>query len=219
MTETSPDPANAPPGTTLDWNDPSTLPVEEVRFVFVVLAKALRAQQLYDQNNPVYQRFVSQLAASLEALWTEMDRLPISVDQGRFTWMGEDVYESDSRADSLAFLFYKDGVREFTIHQGLETHELASFLQALNRARDLRVQGDDLLTILWEKDLKYFTYTYIDVLAEGGDLNLPSGGVSLMGGFEKIIQEEAAEEEAPERQEPAGEPEEEAGFVGAGPVR
>ncbi len=58
-----------------------------------------------------------------------MDRLPISVDEDRFTWMGEVVYESDSRADSLAFLLFKDGVREFTLHEGLETHELTALPQ------------------------------------------------------------------------------------------
>ena len=44
--------------------------VEEVKAVFVVLGKALRAHQLYDENNPVYQRFVSQLAESLAGLWS-----------------------------------------------------------------------------------------------------------------------------------------------------
>ena len=78
--------------------------------------------------------------------------------------------------------------------EGLEQHELSVFLQVLNQARDLRPKGDDLLTILWEKDLKYFTYSYIDILAEGVDLDLPAGGAGLAGGFEKIIEEEVGGE-------------------------
>jgi len=198
VTQTPPDAENTPPGNVLDWNDPSTLPVGEVKALFVVLPKALRAQQLYDQNNPVYQRFVSQLSGALQALWAEMDRVPISVEENRLTWMGEEVYKSDSRTDSLAFLLFKDGIREFTLHEGVEEHELATLLQVLNRARDLRPQGDDLLTILWEKDLKYFTYSYVDLLAEGLDLDMPAAGSGLVGGFEKIIQEEMSEEAAPE---------------------
>ena len=199
MTETSPGqeskPLETPLETALDWNDPSALPLEEVSSLFVVLGKALRAQQLYDENNPVYQRFVSQLGDSLAALWSSMDRLPISVEEGRFTLMGETVYHSDSRADSLAFLLFKDGIRDFTVHQGLEQHELSVFLQVLNQARDQRAKGDDLLTILWEKDLQYFTYSYIDILADGGDLDLPAGGAGLAGGFEQIIQDEVGGEE------------------------
>jgi len=194
VTQIPPDAETSEPGAVLDWSDPSTLPVEEVQALFVVLTKALRAHQLYDQNNPVYQRFVSQLGEALQGLWGQMDRLPISVEENRFVWMGEGVYESDSRADSLAFLFFKDGVREFTLHEGLEAHELAAFLQVLNRARDLRPEGDDLLTILWEEDLEYFTYSYVDLLAEGLDLELPSGGEDLLGGFQQIIQGELGED-------------------------
>ena len=181
---------------TLDWSDPSTLPVEEVQALFVVLTKALRAHQLYDENNPVYQRFVSQLSESLQALWGRMDRLPVSVEESRLMWMGEPVYESDSRTDSLAFLLFKDGIREFTLHEGLEAHELAVFLKVLNRARDLRPEGDDLLTVLWETDLKYFTYSYVDLLAEGLDLDLPSGGDPMLGGFDQIIEEEVGGQDA-----------------------
>jgi hypothetical protein len=42
----------------LDWEDPSSLPVGEVEELFQTLGKALRAFQLYDRNNPVYHRFL-----------------------------------------------------------------------------------------------------------------------------------------------------------------
>jgi HEAT repeat protein len=198
VTQISPEAENQPSESVLDWNDPSTLPVEEVRSLFVVLGKALRAHQLYDENNPVYQRFVAQLTEALRELWGEMDRLSISVEESKFFWMGESVYESDSKVDSLAFLLYKDGIREFTLHEGLELEELNLFLKVLNQARDLRPEGDDLLTILWEKDLKYFTYSYIDVLAEGLDVELPVGGDGYSAGFEKILEEEMGQEEGKE---------------------
>ena len=189
----------------LNWDDPSTLPFEEVKEVLVGLRKALRAQQLYDSNNPVYQRFVLQLGQGLSGLWDRMDRLQVGVEEDRFTWMGEEVYRGTSRSDSLAFLLFKDGIREFTVHRGLEQHELPALLQVLNRARDLRPEGDDLLTILWETDLQYFTYTYVDVLAEG--LEMPSAGEGFQGGFEKILEEEIGEadqEQEPEAEEDGG---------------
>jgi hypothetical protein len=188
VTQTSSEPPDQVPGAALNWDDPTTLPVEEVKELFVVLAKALRAHQLYDENNPVYQRFVSQLGGTLKKLWGKMDRIQISVEEDRFYWMGEPVYESASRTDSLAFLFFKDGVRDFTLLEGLEDHELTAFLKVLNRARDLRPEGDDLLTVLWEEDLQYLTYTYVDLLAEG--LNVPMAGEGYVGRFDRIIGEE-----------------------------
>ncbi len=184
----------------MDWDDPASLPFGEVKELFVSLAKALRAQQLYDANNPVYQRFVTQLGLGLARLWEKMDRLQVQVEEDRLTWMGEEVYHKTTRSDSLAFLLFKDGIREFTIHEGLQEHELPALLQVLNRARDLRPEGDDLLTILWESDLQYFTYTYVDVLAEG--VELPTRGEGFPGGFQEIIQEElAGEAEAAEGEE------------------
>ncbi len=153
-----------------------------------MLGKALRAQQLYDENNPVYQRFVSQLAEALGNLWHRMDRLQVSVEEDRFTWMGEEVYRSTSHSDSLAFLLHKDGIREFTLLEGLEEKELTTLLKVLNRARDLRPEGDDLLTVLWEKDLRYFRYQYVDVLAEGVDL--PEAGEGSPGRFQQVLREE-----------------------------
>jgi hypothetical protein len=206
VTDTTADARDQPIEFALDWDDPSTLPIGEVKELFVSLGKALRAQQLYDANNPVYQRFVAQLANGLEGLWSKMDRLQVQVEEDRFTWMGEEVYQRATRSDSLAFLLFKDGIREFTILEGLEKHELPALLQVLNRARDLRPEGDDLLTILWESDLQYFTYTYVDVLAEG--LELPTRGEGLKGGFQQIIEEEIGAgggETGEEREEEAGE--------------
>ncbi len=202
MIDSPADPQDRPLDVSLNWDDLSSLPTEEVKELFVCLSKALRAQQLYDANNPVYQRFFSQFGEALSSLWKQVDRLQIQVEEDRFTWMGEEVYRQGARSDSLAFLLFKDGIREFTIHQGLEEHELAAFLQVLNRARDLRPEGDDLLTVLWETDLQYFTYTYVDLLAEGVDL--PSVGEGFKGGFEKILEQELGDRPGEEEGEEAG---------------
>jgi len=201
VTDTPADAQDQPLEVSLDWDDPSALPVGEVKELFVSLGKALRAQQLYDANNPVYQRFISQLGQSLSDLWGKMDRLQVQVEEDRFTWMGEEVYQRKAHSDSLAFLLFKDGIRDFTIHEGLEKHELAALLQVLNRARDLRPEGDDLLTILWESDLQYFTYTYVDLLADG--VELPSAGEGNQGGFEQILEEEVGESTGEEEGEVA----------------
>ena len=172
----------------------------------MVLGKARRAQQLYDENNPVYQRFVFQFGEALTGLWEDVDRVQVQVEEDRLIWLGEEVYRSDSRTDSLAFLLFKDGIREVTFLQGLEGDESITLLQILNRARDLRPDGDDLLTLLWEYDLQFFTYHYVDLLVEG--LDLPEAGEGHEGGFQEILQQEKEEMES-EGQEEVGEEAEE----------
>jgi len=171
------DPAGAPDAD-MDWDDDS-LPVEEVRSLFVTLGKAFRAFQLYDENNPVRKRFVDTLMKEFSGLWGELDKLVVSMDEDHI-YLGEsEVYHAESRNDSLAFLFFKDGVREVTFLPGIEVHELEQFLGVLQKARKLVPEGDDLLTVLWEAELQYFQYQYVDLLAEG--VALPESGAGNTG--------------------------------------
>ena len=154
-----------------DWAEGDDLPVVEVRELFVVLAKALRAFQLYDDNNPVRKRFVTSLREAFEQLWEEVEGLNLSVEEGRFTLLGEEVYENSSHSDSLAFLLYKDGIRDVTFLPGVEGQELDKFLGVLQRARLLKSgQGDDLLTMLWEQELEFFKCQSVDQITEGAEL-------------------------------------------------
>lgn len=149
------------------WTDLDLIPTGTVRELFQALGKALRAHRLYDENNPVYIRFVNSLREALEAVWRDTDTLQVQIHEHRILFMGEEVYRSDERTDSLSFLFWKDGIREIVMERGLESDELEAFLGALQRSRNLKADGDDLLTILWETDLKHFRYGYVDLLAEG----------------------------------------------------
>ncbi|MHB1194520.1 MAG: HEAT repeat domain-containing protein [Longimicrobiales bacterium] len=181
------------------WGGLTDLPVGQVRELFVVLGKALRAFQLYDENNPVRQRFVESLRQAVAQLWTECDHLALSVEEERILLGDQEVYRAESRSDSLAFLFFKDGVREITFLPGLEQDELVRFLGVLQRARKLTPEGDDLLTVLWEEDLQFFHYQYVDLLAEGVELPTPGAGntQSEMKAVLDAELEEGEEEEGP----------------------
>ena len=193
--------AGGPPPESEGWGGLANLPVAKVRELFVVLGKALRAFQLYDENNPVRQRFLESLRQAFVQLWPEMERLTLAVEEDRFILGDQEVYRAENRGDSLAFLFYKDGVREITFLAGLEQDELTRFLGVLQRARKLTPEGDDLLTVLWEEDLQFFKYQYVDFLAEGVDLPSVGKGNSSQD-MESVLESEAVEEETEEEGPP-----------------
>lgn len=183
----------------LGWAAETALPVEQVRSLFVTLGKALRAYQLYDENNPVRHRFVETLRGELAALWSDADRLVVTIDEERIYLSDMEVYHSESRNDSLAFLFFKDGVREVTLLPGIEHEELERFLGVLQKARKLVPEGDDLLTVLWEEDLQCLQYQFVDLLAEGVVLPEPGQGsppAELQAALAAEDAEIAAQEEA-----------------------
>lgn len=197
MSERDTGPVEAATGE-LGW-DEADLPVDAVRSLFVTLAKAFRAYQLYDENNPVRRRFVDTLRNELAALWSEMDKLVVSIDEDHIYLERAEVYSSETRNDSLAFLFFKDGVRELTFLPGIERDELERFLGVLQKARKLVPEGDDLLTVLWEEELEFLQYQYVDLLAEG--IALPEAGPGnspgeLQAALQAEDEEIAAEAEA-----------------------
>jgi len=192
------------------WEDQGPVTADAVRSLFVTLGKTFRAYQLYDENNPVRRRFVDQLRSEFLSLWEELDKLVVTIDEDHMYLQGTEVYRSESRNDSLAFLFFKDGVREITFRPGLETEELELFLGVLQRARKLVPEGDDLLTVLWEQNLSFFAYQYVDLLSEG--VVLPEAGAGNtrsemqaaldaedeeIAAAERAAQQGAAEDEQP----------------------
>jgi len=188
-----------------EWDvDPDLL--ASVQTLLVTLGKTFRAYQLYDENNPVRRRFGEQLKGEMLGLWQKTDRLVLTVDEDHM-YLGErEVYKSESRNDSLAFLFFKDGIREVTFTPGLETEELDRFLGVLQKARKLVPEGDDLLTVLWEADLRFFEYQYVDLLAEG--VALPEAGAGNTQAEMKAALDAEEDEKATAQRPEAGAAEE-----------
>lgn len=146
--------------------------VARIRDVLGLLGKALRAIQMYQANNPVYQRFIDALRDAFARVWEVVPSLNFKIEESGF--VHEDrTYSVGEGREGLAFQFYKDGVRYLTFFPGFED-EVERFLQIIVRARLETTGEDDLVTLLWEEDFEAFQYGYVDLLAEG--LDIPEAG-------------------------------------------
>ena len=148
----------------------------EVREVVQGISKALRAHLLYEGNSPSLDRFMGLLRARMEPLWDHLPHLTLTVEERELHWDGAAVFQSDER-DNLAFLLYRDGVREVTLHRGFEEAELQLLVNILAQVHRSRGQDeDDLLTIFWEKDWLHFRYRYVEALPDG--VHLPTANAT-----------------------------------------
>ena len=190
--------SDATPAEPEDWTEGDDLPVVEVRGLFIVLGKALRAFQLYDENNPVRRRFVTSLREAFEQLWQEVEGLNLAVEEDRILLVGEEVYRSSSRSDSLAFLLYKDGIRDVTFLPGVEGSEVDKILGVFQRAKMLKTaEADDLVTMLWEQDLEFFTCRCVDQITEGAVLPTTQAEEERAA-LDQVLQGEAQDSQAAE---------------------
>ena len=204
MTDTPPEISDASPTEAEDWTEADDLPVAEVRGLFIVLGKALRAFQLYDENNPVRKRFVTSLREAFEQLWQEVEGLNLAIEEDRILLVGEEVYQSSSRSDSLAFLLYKDGIRDVTFLPGVEGPEVDKILGVLQRAKMLKTtEAHDLLTMLWEEDLEFFSCRCVDQFTEGAVLPTAQAE-GERAGLAQVLEAEAPTPQAAE--DDAGQP-------------
>jgi HEAT repeat protein len=136
-------------------------PVEELLRLVV---KAGRAHQLYLPNNPIYKGALDALRGGFVAIWTHVDELTLSFTETEICWYDHVVLSEPSKgADSLSWLFFKDGVRELKLIKGFEDKEVLALLSILQRARKASPDEDDLLTMLWEADFAYARYRYQDL--------------------------------------------------------
>lgn len=174
----------------------SPIPEGEVIELFNALEKTVRARRLYQDNNPVYQNFLRALHDISARVFSLGASLTVNVEEHGLRWYGQ-LIETGSGRENLAFLFYKDGVRQLTFLDGFQD-ELDRFLSVVHRARLADQQGDDdMVTLLWEEEFTCFQYSYVDALAEG--LDVPQAPPPVVGADDEssridpaVIQQEIA---------------------------
>jgi len=168
-------PPPAPPGDVADDDDdraeeraaldPSVKAADKWLHMF---ARTLKTCRLYDAGNPAAVRFREELAASLEALLAEWGAVTYRFDSDDVTCDGHSLYPARSREDNLAFAFYRDGVRGLRLEPGADARECNALVDAVLSVTGQNLDGDDLVTLLWEANLRHVEVDYIPAEGEAG---------------------------------------------------
>lgn len=167
VTPTSVDPVRSAPGTGAEALSP-----EKTSEVLTLLAKGIRARQTYAPNNPVYQRFLGALRASFTSCFEIVPEIRVIVEESTFR-VGEEVFKVGEGRESLPFFFYKEGIRWLDFLPGFE-EEVEEFLDLVQQARLAGPDGEDLVSLLWEREFEAFRYGYVDILADGVEVPGPA---------------------------------------------
>lgn len=117
------------------------------------LARTCKTCRLYDANNPAVVRFREELHQALRALLEPLDEVALDVSSRELSFAGATVYRAASREDNLAGVFHRDGIRRLTFRKGVSADELDSFLDLVLRVTGHAAAEEDLVTLLWERQL------------------------------------------------------------------
>jgi HEAT repeat protein len=133
-----------------------------------MFARTLKTCRLYDAGNPAAVRFREELVRALRQLLSEHGAVTYRFTADDVTCDGHSLYPARSRDDNLAFPFYRDGVRGLTITPGAEPRECDALVDAVLGVTGQNLDGDDLVTLLWEANLRHVDVDYIPAEGEAG---------------------------------------------------
>jgi hypothetical protein len=129
--------------------------------VILTMVKTSKALKMYLPNNPLVAKFIDEVMARMGRHLDLYGDFKIDIDQFDLKYKGKKIYENRDPKESMAFRLYFDGIRYLIFSEGIEEHELCDFLDIVGKERPNDVD-DDVVTLLWEKNLPHLTY----ILAE-----------------------------------------------------
>lgn len=141
--------------------------IETARSLVAAIVKARKNLRLYLPNNPIYQQAIAGLSKAFENAFESQEAVTIEIQRTQILCGGKQIYQSSDVEDNLASLFYKDGVRNLTFLRGITDEETAEFLEIIQLGGRLAELDDDVVTLMWEKDLEHVRYLVVE---EGEDV-------------------------------------------------
>jgi hypothetical protein len=175
--------------------------VKSTKALIQTLLQTLKSFRLYEANHPLLSKFRDRLKHDFESYFDEFDSFSLQVGEHQLFYSGKVIYESEDVKESLAFAFYKDGIRELRFHKGLEFKEMIDFLEVVRKADWVNRMVDDLVTLLWEKDFSHISFSTVDEFLEKGSVLVPATEEDLHRGQELKFEERTGQ--ADEAEEPS----------------
>ena len=158
--------------------------IRETRALIQTFLQTVKACRLYESDHPILSKFLDRLKRDFDRYFEEFDSFSLQIRERQLFYQGKVVYESQDVKDNLAFLFFKDGVREIQFLRGLAIREIYSFLNVVRRSDTINRMEDDLVTLLWERDFSHITFTTVDEFLEEGSGLVPATEEDVRRGME-----------------------------------
>jgi len=148
--------------------------VKSTKALIQTFLQTLKGFRLYEANHPILSKFLERVRKDFDQYFDEFDSFSLQIGEHRLYYRGNVVYENEDVKESLAFVFFKDGIRELQFSKGLEFKEIMDFLHIVRKSDFLNRMEDDLVTLLWEKDFTHITFITVDEFLEGSGIYVPA---------------------------------------------
>jgi HEAT repeat protein len=135
--------------------------------------KAIKAFRFYPPENPSLKSFQELLPKKFQFFLNKYNSFVFQIGEHTLSYKGKVLYENWDVKTSLAFLFYKDGLRELRFMKGLEEEEVRELVDIIVKCDSINQLEDDFITLMWEKDFNHISYLATDEFLEEKPVYIP----------------------------------------------
>ena len=135
--------------------------------------KAIKAFRFYPPDNPTLKGFREQVLKKFQFFLNKYQSFVIHVAEYDLSYKGKILYENRDVKTSLAFLLYKDGLREIRFMKGLEEWEVQGIIDIIKQSDNINQLEDDIVTLMWEKDFEHISHLATDEFLEETPVIVP----------------------------------------------
>jgi len=148
---------------------PKSLSVKELqdaRQLINIFLLAWKNYGLYPEEHATSKKAIQNLASTLDLFFTAHGDLRLNVEKNRLLYESDVLHEvsSETPAEDIIYLFYRDGIKWFEFQHGLTLDELACFFKTAYKYRMLEEETDgDIVTALIDEDLEHINFKAVDI--------------------------------------------------------
>jgi HEAT repeat protein len=135
--------------------------------------KAIKAFRFYPADNPTLKGFRDQLLKKFQFFLNKYQSFEIQVGEYDLSFKGKILYENRDVKASIAFLIYRDGLREIRFMQGLEEWEVQGIIDILKQSENINQLEDDIVTLMWERDFMHISFVATDEFLDETPVIIP----------------------------------------------
>ena len=89
-----------------------------VKDILRTITKTIKTFNVYPRDNPIYQKFATELFEKFSTFFESNDELAIDVEQYSLFYKENEVFQSEERTDNIALLLFADGIRQINFYKG-----------------------------------------------------------------------------------------------------
>jgi HEAT repeat protein len=135
--------------------------------------KTIKAFRFYPPDNPILKGYQELLPRKFQFFLNKYQSFIFQIGEHTLSYKGKVLYENRDVKTSLAFLFYKDGLREFRFMKGLEEWEIKGIVDIIVKCDNINQLEDDFVTLMWEKDFGHISYLATEEFLEDTPVFIP----------------------------------------------